>query len=188
MKDIGSILAEHAPDMAEDAREAIEKAVKANYKTVSEWEKKTARIASLEEQVQSLSAQVADTGDAAERIEAMQKALDAYEAAEAQRKAEEAEAASREAFASQFDAAIEGKRFANEIIRQSVFDRAYEKCAAEKGLGAKDAIDSIVEGEHGIWANPQRDPHMMPGKDQLTQKPSAEDAKRTFAASLFGFK
>lgn len=186
MQDIRTILSEHAEGISDEAKAEIEKAVKANYKTVAEWEKKTTRIATLEEQVNELSAKVAETGDAEKKIQEMQTALNGYKAADEQRKAEEEKAAKRNEFSAKFNEAVEGREFANEIVRQSVFDQAFTRCEQESGLGAKDAIEAIIAEQQGIWANPQTDPRKMPSKDQLTASRDNEQEKRNFASLLFG--
>ena len=105
--------------------------------------------------------------------------------AEEKRKADEAEAANRASFAQRFDEALEGREFANSIVRDAVFEKAYAHCTANAGADAKAAIEDAVKGVDNVWVNPQQDPRKMPnGEDMKTSRKSAEE--KNFLNALFG--
>lgn len=187
MKDIKAIIEEHASDLSEEAKAAILKDVRANYKTVAEYAKKVDRISELEEQAAEVSEKASRLEGDSRELEELRAQLKAREDAEAARKAEEAAAAKREQFKAAFDEALAGREFANPIVAETVFARAYDACSAEAGKSAGSAIDELVKDMDGVWVNPQRDPKMMPTLEQVSSaKASGEDnAKKTFASMLF---
>lgn len=184
MKDIRSILAEH--DIDEATAKAIEKAVVENYRTKAETDAKAERIKALEEQNKALADQVGQLEGDGEQLEALRKQVADYEQAEKERKEAAEEAAKRESFRTLFDAALGDREFANDLVRETVFDRAYAECQSV-GTGVDKAIEAVTRDVDGVWKNPQRDPKRMPGaNDVSSKKPDGEAAKKAFAASLFG--
>lgn len=185
MKDIKAILEKITLD--DEAREEIIRAVNENYRTKEEVEKKARRITELEEQNQALTEQVGNLEGDGEELEKLRKQVQEFNAAEEQRKADEIENTKRASFRTVFDAAIGEKEFANDIIRDSVFEKAYSKCNEQAGLDAKDVIDQITKDTDGIWKNPQHDVKKMPGQEQISSKKNTgEDAaKREIANFLF---
>lgn len=188
MKDIKAIIEEHASELSEETKAAILKDVRSNYKTVAEYEKKTARITELEEQAAAVSEKASKLEGDTKELEELRAQLKSRDEAEAARKAEEAAAAKREQFKAAFDQALAGREFANSIVAETVFARAYEACTAEAGKSAESAIDELVKDMDGVWVNPQRDPKMMPTLQQVSSaKASGEESvKKTFASMLFG--
>lgn len=184
MKDIKAILAEHEIDG--DAAKAIAHAVGENYRTRAETEAKAERIKELERQNGELADQVKALEGDGEQLEKLRKQVADYEQAEAERKAKAEEDARRDSFRALFDAAIGDREFANDLMRDTVFERAYKECQS-LGTGAKDAIEAVTKDVDGVWLNPQRDPKRMPGASDVSSKrPDGEAAKRAFAAQLFG--
>lgn len=188
MKDIKAIIEEHAADLGEEAKAAILKDVRANYKTVAEFEKKAERIRELEEQSQLISEKASKLEGESAELEALRAELRERDEKEAARKAEAEKTARLEAFRATFDEALAGRKFANGIVAETVFSRAYEACEATVGKNAADAIEELTRDMDGVWVNPQRDPKMMPTLGQVSAaKASGEDnAKKSLAAMLFG--
>lgn len=188
MKDIKAIIEEHAADLSEEAKAAILKDVRASYKTVAEYSKKTDRIAELESQAQAIGEKAARLEGESMELEELRAQLAAVQKAEADRKAEAERAEALSRFRDSFDAALNGRKFANSIVEDTVFNRAYEACTADAAKGAAEAIAELTKDMEGVWVNPQRDPMMMPTLEQVSSaKASSEkEAKKSFAAALFG--
>lgn len=184
MKDIKAILSDF--DLPDETKSAIEREVKANYKTVADYQKKADRITALEEQIDSLSQQAAKLEGAGQEAENLRAQLKAYEDAEAERKAAEAETAKREGFKAHFENALEGRKFANTIVESSVFEQAYKLCSEETGMDAAKAIAAITKDTEGVWINPQQDPRRMPTTEQLSSKKVLGADEKSFLDNLFG--
>lgn len=187
MKDIKAILSEY--EIPQETAAAIAEQVRANYRTVAEWTKKVDRIAELEKANAEMSEAAAKLDGSVEEIEALKAQVETYKTAEAERKAAEALAQKKAEFRKAFDEALGDKRFANSIVEEAVFEKAYAHCTTNAGASAKDAVELAVEGVDNVWVNPQHDPKSMPGDDQLnTGRKSAEHQRKTFADALFGGK
>lgn len=187
MKDIKAIL--EGCEISDEQREAIIREVNENYKTINEMEKKNERIAELEEQNKALTEQVGNLEGDGEELEKLRKQIQEFTEAEDRRRADEAESAKREQFRAVFDAAIGDKEFANDIIRETVFDRVYAKCSEHAGLDAKDVIEEFTKDTQGIWKNPQNDVHKMPAQGMISNNNKGQDAaKKSLADALFGNK
>lgn len=188
MQDIKGILKENAPELPEEAAKAIIEAVGENYRTIKEAEQKAQRITALEAELAERDEAIKQMEGAGAEVEALRAKVTEFEAAEAKRTADEAEAQKRRAFEQSFDAALDGREFANGMLRETVLDRAYKLCADSEGLGVKDAIDSLTKDQSGVWVNPQADPKKMPGSSDMTNshESNADQSKRAFAARLFG--
>lgn len=185
MKDIKAILSEHELDSS--VSEAIIKAVNENYRTIDEVEKKSKRIEELTAQNEALTQQVGELEGDGEEIEKLRKQVEDFKEAEKQRKATEAENAKREAFRVMFDAAVGERKFANDLVKNSVFESVYKTCNEDAGAGAKDTLENLTKDMPGVWENPQNAPHKMPNAADLSNSSSGtEAAKRGFARSLFG--
>lgn len=186
VKDIRAILAEHELDEA--TAKAIEKAVGENYRTIAEVQQKADRIKELEKANGELADQVKALEGDGEQLQQLRDKVAEYEKAEADRKAKADEDAKRDNFRALFDAALDGREFANELMRETVFEKAYAECQ-NVGKGAAEAIEAVTKDVDGVWVNPQRDPKRMPSAGDISnKKPDGEDAKRAFAAQLFGGK
>lgn len=187
MKDIKAILSEY--EIPAETASAIAEQVRANYRTVAEWTKKVDRIAELEQANAELTEAASRLEGTDEEITALKARVKSYEDAEAERKASEELAKRKAEFRKSFDEATGGKKFANGIVEEAVFERAYAHCAANAGASAKDALDLAIEGVDNVWVNPQHDPHSMPSDDQInTGRKSAEHQRKSFADQLFGGK
>lgn len=185
MKDIKAILSEHELDSS--VSEAIIKAVNENYRTIDEMEKKAKRIDDLTAQNKALTEQVGELQGDGEEVEKLRKQVADFQEAEEQRKATEAENEKREAFRVTFDAAVGERKFANDLVRNSVFESVYSTCSEDAGAGAKDTLEALTKDMPGVWENPQNAPHNMPNAADLSTQSSGTDAtKRSFARSLFG--
>lgn len=188
MKDIKAILTEHLPEIEAETLAAITADVKANYKTVSEWTKKVERISELEEANAALADRASKVeGDSAE-IEELKAEIARRDEAEAKRQADEAEAAKRDAFSAAFEEALGDRKFANDLMRETVFDRAYRACSDNTAKGVMDALDELTKDVPGVWLNPQRDPMRMPTAGQISSTKQQSAEERSFFDALFGPK
>ena len=188
MKDIKAIIEEHASELSDEAKAAILKDVRANYKTVAEYVKKTDRISELESQVQSIGEKAEKLEGDAKEIEELREQLAAAKKAEADRKAEAEREEKLSNFRKSFDDALNGREFANSIVAETVFQKAYEACNADAAKGADAAIAELTKDMEGVWVNPQRDPRMMPTFEQVSSAKASDvdTAKKSFASMLFG--
>lgn len=186
MKDIKAILSEYEFD--EGVSEAIIKAVNENYKTVEEMEKKNKRIEELTAQNQTLTEQVGNLEGNGEELEKLRNQVQEFNEAEEKRQAAEAESAKREAFRATFDAAVGERKFANDLMRNSVFESVYKTCNEDAGAGAKDALEALTKDMPGVWENPQTAPHNMPNGGDLSQmkKDSVDTARKTIKDFMAG--
>ena len=184
VKDIRAILAEH--DLDDATAKAIEKAVGENYRTIAEAQQKADRIKELEKANGELSDQVKALEGDGEQLQTLRDKVAEYEKAEADRKAAQEEADKRDSFRALFDAALGEREFANDLMRDTVFEKAYQQCQSV-GTGAADAIEAVTRDVDGVWRNPQQDPKRMPGANDISSKKPDEDAEmKAFAAKLFG--
>lgn len=187
MKDIKAILSKHGEGLTPEQVQSIIDAVNENYRTVEEVNKKTERIEELTNQNEALTTQVANLEGDGEELEKLRAQIETFNAAEEERKAKEAENEKREAFRATFDAAVGERKFANDLMRETIFEKVYATCAADTGAGAKDTIESLTKDMPGVWENPQQAPHTMPNAADITTSSGTEEAtKRSFAHSLFG--
>lgn len=186
MKDIKAILSEHGEALTDEARQAIISAVGENYRSVEEMTKKADRIKTLEEQNESLTEQVGKLEGDGEELEALRKQVEDFKAAEKTRKDAEKEQTKRNDFRTVFDAAVGENEFANDLIRETVFEKVYAQCSAKTGADAKSILDDTVRDMDGVFKNPQQDPRKMPSPDDISKKkPSEDEAKKSFAEMLF---
>lgn len=186
MKDIKAILNENAKDLTDEQVKAISDAVGENYRSIVEMEKKTTRISELEEQNKTLSEQVEGLKGDGEELESLRKTVEDYKAAEEDRKNKEAEQQKRDSFRVLFDKAVGENEFANDLIRETVFEKAYNECKDNAAINASDALEKYTKDVDGIFKNPQHDPAKMPKADDIKgKKNSADDVKKSFAAQLF---
>lgn len=168
MKDIKAILSEHGEGLTDEQVTQITEAVNANYKTINEYTKKTDRLAELEKQNEALTEQVGNLEGSGEEVEKLRSQVEQFQTAETERKEKEAEAQKREAFRAKFNEAVGDRKFANNIVEESVFERVYQKCTEDTGIGAKDTLDELTKDMTGVWENPQNTPHKMPNAAEIT--------------------
>lgn len=194
MKDIKAIL--EGVELEDAARARIIEEVGENYRTINEVTGKARKIEELEkangeltEQIETLSEQVKGLEGDNEQITELQGRVAEFEKAEQDRKAEEEEARRRKEFEAVFDAAVGDKEFANDIMRESIFNKVYKACSATTGASAEAVLSETVKDMDGVWKNPQRDINNMPaaGNDgDGTEKPirSLDDVKGMSAADI----
>lgn len=185
MKDIKAILKDHGVD--EDKIEEISKEVIENYRSTAEVEKKNERIKELETQNSELTEKIDTFSGSEEEIENLKAQVKEFQEKEQKREAEEKEATKRASFNDVFEAALGDKQFSNDLMRETVFEKAYKMCHETSGIGAKEAIESVTKDIEGVWMNPQTANHKMPGADQLDKKQEAlVESKQSLADMLFG--
>lgn len=184
MKDIRAILNDY--DLTDETREAIAKEVRANYKTIADWQKKADRIAEMEEANAAFAQKVKALEADGEQAEALRKQVADYEAAEAARVAEAERAKAEADFRKSFEEAVGNRKFANDMIAEAVFRKAYDRCKAETGFDVGKALEEAVKDADGIWVNPQRDPSKMPTQSQVASTAQRTHAQDAFLTQLFG--
>ena len=145
-----------------DKADELEKAILANYRTKAEVDSKAATIADLKAKLAEAGEGGKAAEDAAKTIADLKAKLDEYEKAEEQAKADKAEADAKTAFKAKFDAAVGERKFANKLVSDAVFSRAFDKAKANPDMDAKSIVDGITADMGGVWVNPQRDPAKMP--------------------------
>ena len=167
MKNIKDIIGELGIELDEAKLGDLEKAVLENYRTVAEVENKQSRISELEQQLATANealeaAKNADVSNADE-VQAMREKIAAYEKADEERKAQTEEEKARKEFEERFKSAVGDKKFANDIVRSAVSDKAYAVAKANPDMDLSAILGGIVGDSDGVWMNPQQDPKKMPG-------------------------
>ena len=97
--------------------------------------------------------------------EALQAELDKYRQADEARQKAEQEAAAQKALEDRFDAVVNGKEFANSLVRNGTlaeFSRALND-PANTGKGDKELFEALTKDAAGIWKNPQQEPVKIAG-------------------------
>lgn len=187
MKGITEILQGFAEKLGADGVEAIRAEVMENYRSIDETTKKAERVKELEGELKALEERIAELDGNSDQVRELQDRIAAYEAKEQERQAAAQEDAKRKSFETAFDAALDGREFANGLMRETVLGKAYGLCSEQEGLGAREAIETITKDIDGVWSNPQRDPAKMPGiQDVRTTNERADEEKRGLVARLFG--
>lgn len=187
MKDIKAILSEHGENLTSEQVEKITEAVNSNYKTINEYQKKTERISQLETKNEELTEQVGNLKGDSEEVEKLRSQVELYMQEEKDRKEKEEAQAKRDQFKQVFDSAVGERVFANDLVRESVFDRVYKKCSEDTGAGAKETLESLTKDMPGVWENPQHAVHMMPNAADISTitNDSAAAAKKSLLSQLF---
>ena len=115
-------------------------------------------LKTAKETISTLEANKGDT-------DALQAELDKYKQADEARQKAEQEAAAQKALEDRFDAVVNGKEFANSLVRNGTlaeFSRALND-PANTGKGDKELFDALTKDAAGIWKNPQQEPVKVPG-------------------------
>lgn len=170
MKNIKDIIGELEIELDEAKLGELEKAVLENYRTVAEVENKQSRISELEGQLATANealeaAKNADVSNADE-VQAMREKIAAYEAADDERKAQTEEEKARQEFEERFQSAVGDKKFANDIVRSAVSDKAYAVSKANPDMDLSAILGGIVGDSDGVWLNPQQDVKKMPAASE----------------------
>lgn len=98
-------------------------------------------------------------------IDTLQAELEKYRQADEARQKAEQEAAAQKALEDRFDAVVNGKEFANSLVRNGTlaeFSRALND-PANTGKGDKELFDALTKDAAGIWKNPQKETVKVPG-------------------------
>lgn len=181
MKDIRTILSENL-ELTEEQVKTIADLVNENYKTINEYNKKTERLAQLEEQNSTLTEQVGNLEGQGEEIEKLRSQVEEFKLAENEQKEKEAEALKRESFKVVFDAAVGNREFANDLIRDSIFNRVYETSDVSN---AKEKLEELTKDVNGVWKNPQQESNKMPDPGEMsTNKTQSVDAAKKEIANF----
>lgn len=98
-------------------------------------------------------------------MDALQAELDKYKQADEARQKAEQEAAEQKALEDRFNTVVDGKEFANSLVRNGTlaeFSRALND-PANTGKGDKELFDALTKDAAGIWKNPQQEPVKIAG-------------------------
>lgn len=190
MRTLSEILQAAGLQLEEGQVGALQAQLAQDYRSIGEVERKNAaieqkdaRISELEGQVTAMSQKVSEmeqSGGANDaKVAELQAQVAEFQKAEAERKQAEEDAKKRLDFEGAFTEALGGQEFANDFVRESVFEKAYRMHGENPAMGVKDIVTSITGDQAGIWKNPQQDPARMP----KTTKPGTGDG-RTAVNSL----
>ncbi len=188
MKDIRTILNENAQDLTDEQVKTISDLVIENYRTIKDYNSKVERIKALENQTKDLTSQVESLDGNTEELEELRKTVEEYKASEERRKAEKEEQEKRESFMTVFEKALGDNEFANDLIRDTVFEKVYQKCSETTGTDAKSALKDITENMDGVFKNPQRDIRRMPTPEEIeiSKNNSKKNDEKVMRDFLFG--
>ena len=150
-----------------DAATAIAKAVGENYKTVAEVEQKAKKLTETQAALDNANKALDEAKKAAESadVDGLKAKIAEYEEAAKKRTEADEEAKKRAAFDEEFGKALGKKAFANSVVKEAVTEKAYTLRKANADMPIADILKIAAPDEAGIWANPQTDPHKMPGAD-----------------------
>lgn len=150
-----------------DAATAIAKAVGENYKTVAEVEQKAKKLTETQAALETANKALDEAKKAAESadVDGLKAKIAEYEEAAKKRTEADEEAKKRAAFDEEFGKALGKKAFANSVVKEAVTEKAYTLRKANDDMPIADILKLAAPDEAGIWANPQADPHKMPGAD-----------------------
>lgn len=175
MKNVVEILKELGFELDEEKARQVDEAVRENYKTIAEFDQKMGKMGEAQKRIEELEAEIAKRDEAiqgmsgtAEELESYKQQVADYQKRDAEAKAKAEEEAKRESFRTMFDEALGGRKFANDIMAQAIFDKAYNGVANADVNACKAYVDSLTAEMPGVWSNPQADPKKMP-------KPSTGD-------------
>ena len=98
-------------------------------------------------------------------VDGLKAKIAEYEEAAKKRTEADEEAKKRAAFDEEFVKALGKKSFANSVVKEAVTEKAYTLRKANADMPIADILKLAAPDEAGIWANPQTDPHKMPGAD-----------------------
>ena len=126
----------------------------------SDLKKARDELKTAKETISTLEANKGDT-------DALQAELDKYKQADVARQKAEQEAAAQKALEERFDAVVNGKEFANDLVRNGTLD-AFSRALndpANTGKGDKELFDALTKDAAGIWKNPQQVKVTIPGAE-----------------------
>ena len=150
-----------AAGLGQDAARAAEESILRDYRSKEETDKKAERIRALEDEVAGYREQVEGLRADGAEVEALKAKVAEHERADAERREREAAEQARERFRAEFDAAVGGRKFANEYTAESVFEKAYEQHGRYPDADTKEIVDKLTGGD-GVFADPRRDPARQP--------------------------
>lgn len=180
MKNVRQIAQDLGISFTDEQLEAFDKAVRENYATRAELSEKVSRIQTLSEQVKELTEKVEAGKSDAETIEQLKAQVEQFRKSEEDRAKAEDESKRRAAFKSEFDGALDGKSFINDLTRESVFEKAYAMRAANPDMDARSIVSSLTADADNLWANPQSMPSAGIPNDENETAALLEFAKQLF--------
>lgn len=155
MKAIKNIVQEMGLELNDEQVAELDKKVRENYVTRSEFDEKLTRIETLNSQVADLSETLKGSEDANAQIEQLNAQLKEFEDAENERVQKEAEARAKHDFLEEFTKALGDKKFANDMTQEHVFDKSFAMRKENPQMGAEDILKQVVGEQSDVWANPQ---------------------------------
>lgn len=186
MRTLSEILQAAGIEVDDASTQKLQTELARDYRSLAEVERKDqqieqkdARISELEGQVTAMGKKVNELeqsgGENGAKVAELQKQVAEFERVEAERQKAEEDAKKRMEFEGAFSDALGGQEFANDLIRESVFDKAYRMHAENPAMRVEDILKGITGDMAGVWKNPQTDPNKMP----TTTKPGTEGGKVT---------
>lgn len=180
MKNVRQIVQELGYSLTDEQLEALDKAVRENYATRAELAEKVSRIQTLNDQVKELSGKVEAGKDDAETIAQLKAQVEQFRKSEEDRAKAEDESKRRTAFMGEFDKALDGKSFINDLTRESVFEKAYAMRAANPDMDTRTILATLTADSDNLWANPQNQPSAGIPNDENETAALLEFAKQLF--------
>lgn len=186
MRTLSEILQAAGIEVDDASTKRLQTELSRDYRSLAEVERKDqqieqkdARISELEGQVTAMGQKVSELeqsgGESGEKVAELQRQVAEYRKSEEERKKAEEDARKRAEFESAFSDALGGQEFANELIRESVFSKAYRMHTENPAMRVEDILKGITGDMAGVWKNPQADPNKMP----TTTKPGNEGGRAT---------
>ena len=168
LKNVREILKDAGVELDDDKLGELEKSVLENYRTVAEFEQKTAKMAELRAQLDESAKALETAKQAADpaKVEELERQLAELRKADEERAAKAKAEAARKEFEGEFDKATNGRKFASPIVREALIEKAFGLASANPDITAGEALKKAIGGdEAGIWENPQQDVRKMPAGD-----------------------
>lgn len=169
MQNVRDILSAHIGELDEETAKAIEADVLENYRTIAEVEAKAkaiekgkARIAELEQAIAERDEKIAQIDGDGEELAKLKEQVAEFQQRETERAEAQAKAEREAKFREAFDAAVGDRKFANDIVRDAVFQRSMAAREADPVKGYAEIIAELTKDKNGIWENAQTDPKNLP--------------------------
>ena len=150
MKNIETIL-ESAGITGDKAKE-IADLVNSNYKTIAEYQSNRDQRDKALAQVEELTSKVEELGANAGEVEKLKTELESVRKGIADKEAAAKAEADKAAFAKEFDSVLDGRKFVNDLTRNAVLDKCWNRHQANPDENIKAAFDAVVGDTDGIFA------------------------------------
>lgn len=195
MKDIFEILKGHGLEVPSDKAEAFKKEFVENYKAVAELEKKTAKIAALEEEKKTLEAQIKTanetiSGFEGADIEGLNKQIADYKQKLKDTEEQYKKDIEQRDFKEALTEAMKEVEFTSEYARKSVMaeiEAAGLKLIDGKIIGLNDLIDTIKEKDKAAFVDKEQE-QLEQGKAKFTIPLNIKEGTKLTTSELMKLK